>query len=487
MKIKKLMALLLAAAMGMGAVGCSKTQSDNGSEFADAEENAVITFYYPGGLPPADSDLVNEKLSEYTMEKINAKVKFERFDWNSYDQKVSSSIASGESFDLLFTCDWAAPYLQYAQKGAYMELDELLEQYGQDILKAIAPEMFDAVRVNGSIYTVPVNKEHAHSVGFLFRKDLIEKYGIDVSTIKDLDTLDAALAIAKEKDPDKYPLGVGKEGLTQLLDFDTITGSSSAPGALYSKVGETEVVNQYATEEYMNLSKKVREFYQKGYIRPDVATKSTSSSTADEFAQVASLKPGKDKESAGEFEYIQVEFTSPVFRTADATGAMAAISHTCKNPVSAMKVLNLMYSDSTFLDMLYYGIEGKHYNVTEDGRIKQVVDSGYMTTTQWMFGNQYIAKIKDTEDVDKWDKIKKFNEEAVVLDSIGFVFDQTAVKTEMGACANVIAEYGFLINCGVSDPETTVPEFLKKLNDSGAQTIIDEVQKQYDEFLKSKK
>lgn len=486
MKIKKWVALMLAAVLAAGAVGCSGDKN-SASEFKDTDECAELTFYYPGGLSPTGADAVNEKLSEYAMEKINAKVKFERFDWNSYDQKISSSIAAGESFDLLFTCSWAAPYLQYAQKDAYIELDGLLEEYGQDILKAVDPEMFEAVKVNGKIYTVPVNKEHAHCVGFLFRKDMADQYGIDVTSIKTLDDLDAALAVAKEKNPNEYPLHLGKEGLTQLLDFDAITGSSSAPGALYSRIGETQVVNQYATEEYMELSKRARDFYNKGYIRPDVATKSTSSTANQQFAQVASLKPGKDKESSGKYEFVQVEFTEPVFSAGDVTGAMAAISHTCKNPVSAMKLLNLMYSDADFLNLLYYGIEGTHYNLTSDGKIEQIVDSGYNTGAQWMFGNQMIAKVKSTEDTDKWDKIKQFNQKAVVLDSLGFVFDQSMVKTEMGACSNVIAEYSYLINCGASDPEKTIPEFLKKLDDAGAQTIVTELQKQYDEFLSAKK
>ena len=44
------------------------------------------------------------------------------------------------------------------------------------------------------------------------------------------------------------------------------------------------------------------------------------------------------------------------------------------------------------------------------------------------------------------------------------------------------------INTGTLDPEKSIPELMEKLKSEGAyQKVLDEMQKQYDEFLKSKK
>lgn len=482
--LKKLVSVLLIMVMLFSLAACGGGSSN---EFTDDESKEVeLTYFYPGGLETANEERINEKLSEYVKDKINAKVKFHRFDWNAYQQKISTMAASGEAFDIVFTTSWCLPYIQNAQKGVFLELDELLKEYGKDILSALDPDFLAASKVDGIQYTIPVKKETAHSVGFLFREDLVNKYGIDVSSIKTLEDVENALKIAKEKDPDLYPLQVGKEGLTALLDFSYVTGSNTTPGALYAENNDNKIFNQYASKEYMELAKTVRRFYENKYIRPDAATSGTGS-TDVAFAQVAMLKPGKDKESYDSsrgYSYIQADLTKPMMVTGDATGAMAAISATCKNPVRAMKFLNLLYSDKDLLNLLYYGEEGVDYTLDEEDRV--VKKDGMYSASGWMFGNQMIAKLTNLEDPGKWEKIEKFNNEAIVHDSVGFSFDQTNVSTEIATCANVVAEYQAIVGTGVQDPEETIPAFLEKLETAGAQKIIDEAQKQYDEFLKTK-
>jgi len=482
MKFKKLISMGLAAMMAISLASCGTTSKVNLTD--DESQEVALTYYYPGTIPGENEERVNAKISDYVKEKINATVRFERLDWNAYQQKISTMISAGEAFDIVFTCSWCLPYVTNAEKGAFMEISELLDTYGQDIKNTLAPSFLAASQVGGKQYTIPVNKERSHSVGFLFRKDLLEKYGIDVNEIKTLDDVADALAIAKEKDPTLYPLHVGKEGLTALLDFDAITGSSDTPGALYANNDSTTVVNQYATPEYMELAKVARDFYQKGYIRPDAATSATATDDV-KFARVAVLKPGKDKESFdGEYEFVQAEITKPIMVTSDATGAMAAISATCKNPARAMKFLNLLYTDETLLNLLYYGEENVDYTIDAEGRV--VNKDEMYENTGWMFGNQKIAKLKYTEDADKWEKMDAFDNSATVLNSVGFCFDPTNVSTEIATCANVVAEFKAIIGVGVQDPEESIPAMLKKLETAGAQKIIDEAQKQYDAFLASK-
>ena len=197
------------------------------------------------------------------------------------------------------------------------------------------------------------------------------------------------------------------------------------------------------------------------------------------------LKPGKDKESFdGEFEFVQADFTQPIMVTSDATGSMAAISATCENPARAMKFLNLLYTDPVLLDLLYYGEEGIDFDYDAEGRVTKKEEM--YENSGWMFGNQKIAKLKSTEDTDKWEKMDAFDNSARVLDSLGFCFDPTNVSPEIATCANVVAEFKAIVGTGVQDPEETIPKMLAKLEQAGAQRIIDEAQKQYDEFLASK-
>lgn len=40
---------------------------------------------------------------------------------------------SGEEYDLAFTCSWAFPYLENARKGAFLELNDLLDKEEQTL------------------------------------------------------------------------------------------------------------------------------------------------------------------------------------------------------------------------------------------------------------------------------------------------------------------------------------------------------------------
>ena len=56
----------------------------------------------------------------------------------------------------------------------------------------------------------------------------------------------------------------------------------------------------------------------------------------------------------------------------------------------------------------------------------------------------------------------------------------------MASVSAVKAEYELALDSGSMDPDKYMPEFLEKLENAGAQKIIDEVQRQVDEWKKTK-
>ena len=52
---------------------------------------------------------------------------------------------------------------------------------------------------------------------------------------------------------------------------------------------------------------------------------------------------------------------------------------------------------------------------------------------------------------------------------------------------NVVSEYSSSIDCGAADPTTAIPEFNEKLYAAGLQTVMDEKQKQLNEWLENQK
>ena len=56
------------------------------------------------------------------------------------------------------------------------------------------------------------------------------------------------------------------------------------------------------------------------------------------------------------------------------------------------------------------------------------------------------------------------------------------VKTEITALSNVRSKYLGMIQAGLADPEETVAAFNSELAAAGLQNVIDEAQKQIDEW-----
>ena len=71
--------------------------------------------------------------------------------------------------------------------------------------------------------------------------------------------------------------------------------------------------------------------------------------------------------------------------------------------------------------------------------------------------------------------------------ALGFMFDSTSVSNEIAALNNVVSEYSASIDCGAADPATAIPEFNEKLYAAGLQTVMDEKQKQLNEWLENQK
>ena len=66
---------------------------------------------------------------------------------------------------------------------------------------------------------------------------------------------------------------------------------------------------------------------------------------------------------------------------------------------------------------------------------------------------------------------------------MGFTFDNSRVKSQYTAVANVIEQYLPGLVCGSVDPAADIPEFIERLNDAGIQDIIAAKQEQLDAWV----
>lgn len=452
-----------------------------------------LSLVYPG-TPQTDEKKIEEALNKILTEKINATIDLRPIDWGAWDDKINLMVASQEEVDIVFTAQWNG-HAKYVAKGAFLELGELLEQYGKGITDSLDPAFIEGAKINGKNYGVPTNKELAALGGIVYRKDVTDELGIDMTNVKTPQDLDAVYAVIKAKRPDLTPLyttgGVFNSHFFANYDF---LGDSTIPGAILKDLDGTTVSAVEEIDRYKEFLNLTRDYFKKGYINADAATTQVSSSDAWKagtvFSTLEPLKPGKDAEVASAAglsgKLAQISMSEKTVATSETAGSMLGVSFTSKDPARAMMLINLLHTDKEINNILNFGIEGDHF--TRNGEIITATGNtaNYNPGSAWMFGNQFLNYVWDSEDPEKWAKFKEFNQNAKVSPGLGFVFDSEPVKAEVGALANVIRQYQRALETGSVDVDKTLADYEKKLKDAGVEKVVAEKQKQFDAFLASK-
>lgn len=458
----------------------------------------TIKMIVPGAAAPKDQDLVNQEISKYLKDKINASFELTVIDWGTWQDKVNLKFASSEPFDLLETMNWDN-FGTKIQQGNIIDLSALIDKDAPDLRKVINPVLLDGSKVNGKNYGLPINKELASQAGVMLRKDLVDKYQIDITKLKKLEDLEPIYQMIKDKEPGVVPLYLNKDTSIDWvlgpLNYEDLGDSS--PGSVVRGAKDYKVVSAIESQKVKDEMDLARKWFLAGYVNKDAATMADMSGAlkaGKAFSYVQQLKPGKDAEDSlgSGVQWVQVELTKPIIRTSDTTGSMTSISRTSKDPDRAMMFLNLLYTDKYLVNLIAFGIEGKHFVKKSEGIIDfppglDAKTSGYVLNGAWLFGNQFNDYLWANENPQKWENFKKFNESAETASVLGFIFNPEPVKNEIAAFNNAKKEFEPALFTGTVDPKVYLPKYISKLKDIGVDKIIAEKQKQLDEWVKTKK
>ncbi|CAI6083114.1 ABC transporter substrate-binding protein [Cohnella rhizoplanae] len=476
------------SAPSSGSAGATASSPASGSASASADLKPVeLVWYLSESSVPADLPAVQDAVNKIAKEKINATVKLMVVGSGDYNQKMNTVIASGEKLDLMWTANWNFDYVQNQSKGAFLPLDDLLNQYAPDVVKSMPDYVWDATKIDGKIYAVPNYQTVINKEGFVIQKEYIDKYKLDTSTLKKFSDLGKLMETVKKGENAEYVYAMNRDGnfgnLARTYNLEVISGIA------YINLNDpAKVVNIYETPELRDYYDTVRDWYQKGYINQDAATlkSKTDMQKAGKaiFGYDNVLKPGGEIEAKvknGGKDMVYVPLTDAYTGTNTIITTMQAISANSENPERAMMFLNLVNTDKDLFNLLAFGIEGKHYTKNADGSIKLIPDSGY-AMADWSLGNVFNGYTIEGKDPNVAELTKKSNEEAKPSPIMGFKFKTDPVSAEIANVNAVSSEYAPGLNTGTIAPDDNLAEFQAKLKEAGADKIIAEVQKQLDEW-----
>lgn len=492
MKMKKLLVLGMAAVLAMGSLaGCKKSQTADGK---NGKEIVELTWYQIGDAQK-DSKVVEEKVNEYLADKIGVKLNIISVGWGEYNQKMQVVINTGDKWDLAFTCSWANDYLQNAQKGAFLRLDDYLTKEGKGMYEVIDKRFWEAAKVNGATYAVPSEKEIGSVPMWVFTKEYVDKYNIPYEEIHELEDLEPWLKVIKENEPDVVPLYI-----TRDYSAPTYMDKIQDPVGIEYGDDTLTVKNVFETDKMISTLKTMRKYYLDGYINKDAATASDDKSvkrfvTKGDGQPYAELIWGKDLG----YEVVTSQIMPTQVTNVSARGAMTGVNKNSAHPEKAVEFLNLINTDEYLRNLLNYGIEGVHYEkiAASEEELKQNEGTPYIypvklkykeekrkdySVPYWVQGGLFNTYVMENEPLDKWNVFKEFNDASDEAPTFGFDFNLDPVSAQVAGFRNVLDEFGRSLYTGSVDPDEYLPQLNKKLEATGIREVIAEMQRQIDEW-----
>lgn len=523
-KLLALLALLLAVVMVLSLAACSSSSAstpaapaDDSAAAAPAQDSSpelepvtLKMWFHGSNVTPEASEKVMEEVNAYLKDKINVTLEPIWGTWGDFNDSVVTALTGGDEVDIYFTCNWSGDeYNKYARNGYWVKLDDLLPQYGADLLATIPEGIWECAKTNGiegnGIYAVPGLKDTATQYCFDVNGTLLADLGYNVDEVcaagLDMysDEFEEMLQKAKEAKGDNFyplvmePLVLERIGTTTSI----ITGASTLLSYYYdaehpSNDTGAKLVNKYATDEFKRYADRVYYLAQKGYISPQTQNTATyaeyrnsAQATGDYLFNTLPYAFGceLDYSNARGIDVRVVPCDAPFMDATSGQGAMMAISVTSKNPERALMLLNLLNTDPELMTLVNYGVEGYTYEKKDDGTIA-FIDGNRANYSPWTngVGNVRILPPTDAQGVDFWDRFSAYYDTAEALPIGGFVFDPSDYEQEMAALSNVYSEYGHNIMSGAVDPDTALPEFLAKLEEAGIDKVVAGAQEQLDAY-----
>lgn len=520
--MKKLLAIILACAMLFSLVACSgsgngssgsgdgssggskpsaaSSKTSDGDEPAGETKKVIMSLaFWVGALP--DTQLVQDAINEITVPELGIEVEMQISDSGSYKQNMTLALSGGETIDVMSTllCDYPSLVQQGYIKD--MEEDDLLNQYGQDIISVVGMDDIDACRIGGTLYGVPNAREYAQGRGCAsIATQYLEGIGYelpdtDSEIIKiSLEELNEIYVKLHETYPDKEVYRPTTGSMSQFSNVDSLGGN--VYGVLLDYGKNLDVVNLFESDFYMDYCKRMYEYNQLGYISQDAVTDTTA---VGELVKAGTLMSYTTGGKPG----IKVQETSlcgqdmTIFQTLEdyiSSTAIASfpwvIPENTSDAAAAMKLINAFYGSEELSNLFAWGIEDKHYVVKDDGLITypegvDATNSGWNHSMGWLLPNQLNTYVWEGNPADIWDQIRTFNKEAEKSAASGFTFNSENVVTEITSVQNVYDEYQKSLEFGMVDPATGIPEMNAKMEGAGLQKIIEEKQAQLDAWAAS--
>ena len=500
---KRILAAMLTLSMVVSMTACGNSEAggskDSAKNNGNGDEPYTVTMVLIGSTQP-DEERIEQKINEILEPELNANLDIVVLPWASASQQLQLMLSGDEKIDVFYT--QATNAVQYMNAGQIIDMSELIDKYGTNIKQIYGEDIAKINQIEGFVYGVPNQIERGSIPAVFMRKDLVEKYNIDTSQIKEPKDLESVFETVKAGEPDMtmlYSINDGDTPVTRLFRGDNLSDNNYL-GVLMDQTNSTKLENFFATDWFKDTTTMLYNWYQKGYISQDAGTNTenwrTVCKAGNLFSLFFSYHPGTpvEFESSTGYDFEIVPFyNEPIINSSSYNGVTFSIAQNSENPEKTMEVLDYIYGSSEIMNLLNWGEQDKDYVIEDaDNGIINFPEgitsdnAGYNLNLGWELPNQFIAYKWTGSDPQLWEKMEEFNGSAKSSKAVGFLFDSSNYSSEIAALSNIVKQYSGALYSGSGDPDELIPELLEALDDAGINEVIQAKQEQLDAFLAAK-
>ncbi|WP_438351524.1 DUF3502 domain-containing protein [Paenibacillus sp. FA6] len=480
------------------------TETKTPEETKEPLKEVTLKITVPGDDRASKTEVLNA-LYELTKDRLNAKFEINVVPFGDYQNKLTMMASSGDNYDAAFTADWFG-YASMVNKGAFLDLTELMAQYAPNLFKIYEDnDMLASASVNGKVMAVPWTEIKTSKPVFQYRKDIADKLNVqpgDLTTIEGIEQFLTAIAAAKPG-MTVYDMAMkGDAGDIVTLLHPKYEMLDIGFNTLYIDVNDSsaKIIPLEQTEMFKEAAHLAKKWYDTGII-----SKNALADKENQPFETGKVFSGKNTSGAlfGATNFtdktavkaaVEVYPDHKFARDSQMNNAMA-INQNAANPERMLMFMDLLSTDQDVYDTFFYGIKDKTYTLDGNGVVGFTAneDPAKPLWQNWFnygFYRSELARPTVSSPAESMKQNYEYATRSNIVESpiAGFVPSPDAIKTELAQRSQISSEQGKLLLSGIvkGDVDTAINEYSEKQKSAGLDKILVEVQSQIDTFLSNK-
>lgn len=458
----------------------SQKDTENNPNIIEESNIKIITFAVPD-ICRIDDDKLQEFNDELVKDGHGYMLEIKYLAYEEYTEVLKSELKSGD-IDIAFlglgNSNGTNDIYEIINSGLVLELDGILSQeQGNMLYNAFPQNLWESVKCNRHIYSIPSTLVNDQGVYAAFNKDYISEVDIE-NWNGSIDEIYEMIKLA-EWDNDEAP---AFQYLINEYGFEDMIECEVRNGLLFDYESQS-VENPLESEKFTGYFQVLERMKQDGYIAENLSYINNSGLNNVEISKnikdgnyMVALASGTVNDAFLKDNIIVKRITP--YLSSRINGSIA-ISNNADDIDSVVDFLSLLYADGKYGNILLYGQEGTDYKVIDgvafntDG---SELDDNYITKLCLnLFVNVYPVSGENYMKNRK-DEFFSFYDGVNLSPFIGFEAD----TTEIGSISNDIDD--FIYNLEDMSVDEAVLSFTDKLKSDGIEKYLNGVISQWEEY-----